>query len=127
MKRGNGIDNSYIEARESLIYEAEKHANKECGKSHGKRTAEQWARDWNMIFHSEMERLVAKFFSDCKTEWIIGSDACRSYIGFGSWKGAKIWIKKHNAPLRYWIDGRPVFLKKEIDEWLKSHSALMNK
>lgn len=112
------MDNDYIDLRESLIPEAEKTANKKCGKTRGKKTSEEWCEEWNKAFHAEMERLVQIFYSACAAEWIVGSEECRQYLKAGSWKSAKRWIKRYNAPLRYWIDGRPVFLKREIDEWL---------
>ena len=114
-------DHDYIEMREGLIPAAEKMANKKFGATRGDRKTEQWANDWNKEFHAQMERLVRKWLEDCSTGWIIGAEACRKYINAGSWKSAKRWIKRYNAPLRHWVDGRPVFQKKEIDDWLKRH------
>ena len=112
-------DQGYIEMRESLIDAAEKKANKTCGKTRGKKKSEVWADAWNKEFHGQMEKLVRAFLGDCSAEWIIGSEACRQYLNVGSWDTARRWIKRYKAPLRHWIDGRPVFLKREIDEWLK--------
>jgi len=53
-------------------------------------------------------------------EWIVGSEACRIFLKKGSWKSAKRWVKKYNAPIRRWIDGRPAFLRTEINQWLIS-------
>ena len=114
-------DRDYIEMREGMIPVAEEKANKKFGATRGDRLAEEWADDWNKEFHSQMERLVRKWLEDCSTGWIIGAEACRKYINAGSWKSAKRWIKRYNAPLRHWVDGRPVFQKKEIDDWLKRH------
>ena len=115
-------DRDYIEMREGMIPVAEDKANKKFGTTRGDRHAEEWADDWNKEFHMQMERLVRKWLEDCSTGWIIGAEACRRYINAGSWKSAKRWIKRYNAPLRYWVDGRPVFQKKEIDDWLKINS-----
>ena len=122
MPKVSKVDQNYIDMREGLIPVAEKKANKKFGTTRGDRKAEQWANDWNKEFHAQMERLVKKCQADCEMGWIIGTEACRKYINAGSWKSAKRWIKRYKAPLRYWVDGRPVFYKAEIDEWLKKHS-----
>ncbi|MFH1737626.1 MAG: hypothetical protein ABIH23_01370, partial [bacterium] len=67
---------------------------------------------------------------DCSMGWIIGTEACRAYLNAGSWKSAKRWVNRYGAPLRYWVDGRPVFYKSEIDAWLRDRAetdADMNK
>jgi hypothetical protein len=112
-------DKDYIKMREALIPEAEMKANERCGETRGRKSSEVWAAEWNYEFHGQMEKLVKDFLADCTMGWIVGADACRKYINAGSWKSAKRWIKRYNAPLRYWVDGRPVFYKSEIDEWLK--------
>ena len=110
----------YIETRNNFIPQAEKFANEKCGKTHGKKENIIWGSEWNLAFFAKMDELVKKFYQDAADQWIIGSDNCRSYLNMGSWKTAKRWIQRHKAPLHYWIDGRPVFLKSEIDNWLKN-------
>lgn len=114
MKKTN---TDYIELREGLIPDAVKYANKQCGRTNGKKSRDQWCDEWNFAFHSKMEELVQTALD----QWIIGSDSCRAYLNIGSWKSAKRWIARYKAPLRYWIDGRPVFLKSEIDLFLKNN------
>ena len=107
--------------REGVIPAAEAKADKKCGATRGTRPAEEWSDAWNKEFHTQMEKLVRKCMADCAMGWIIGPEACRKYLNAGSWKTARRWIKRYKAPLRYWVDGRPVFYKVEIDEWLKQH------
>lgn len=121
MPKACKINKEYIEMREGLIPVAETKVNKKCGVVRGEKPAEEWADEWNAEFHKQMEKLVAKFLADSAMGWIVGVEACRKYINAGSWKSAKRWIKRYNAPLRYWVDGRPVFNKAEIDAWLKQH------
>lgn len=117
------VNKDYIEMREGVIPEAEAKADKKCGATRGTRQAEEWSDAWNKEFHTQMEKLVRKCMADCSMGWIIGTEACRAYLNAGSWKTAKRWIKRYNAPLRYWVDGRPVFYKAEIDAWLKQQET----
>jgi len=113
------VDPAYVKVREENIPEAEKYANEKCGTNRPEEKAsEQWAAEWNRVFHDKMEELVLAVYQSVGTEWIVGSEACRKYLHQGSWETARRWCKRYDAPLRRWIDGRPVFLKKEIDEWL---------
>lgn len=119
--KGNRVilDEDYVETRESFIPEAENYANELCGSTRPEeQTSDQWAVEWNKAFHRKMEELVRECYQTAVAEWIVGSEACRKYLKMGSWKSAKRWIKKYGAPLRYWVDGRPVFLKAEIDAFL---------
>lgn len=121
MAKGNikpKADENYIEMREGLVPDAEKIANKICGATRGKRTSDDYAEAWNKVFHDTMERLVQEFYNRCNADWIVGTEECRLYIHAGSWRSARRWIKRYKAPIRYWIDARPVFIKREIDEWL---------
>jgi len=122
LKKCNGkknVDAEYVKVREENIPEAERYANEQCGANRPEeKTSEQWAAEWNRVFHDKMEELVRAIHQSVDTEWIVGSEACRQYIQQGSWETARRWCKRYNAPLRRWIDGRPVFLKKEIDAWL---------
>lgn len=53
-------DQKYVEARNRLIPQAEKEARKKAGPEPARKTTEwsEWAKDWNLGFHTEMERLV---------------------------------------------------------------------
>jgi len=55
------IDTSYIEERNQFIPTAEKLADRKHGatppRSSDKKSAEKWAADWTLTFHTEMERL----------------------------------------------------------------------
>lgn len=60
------IDQNYIAARDKLIPEAEKFANKQFGKqAPGTTQAEkrEYARQWSGCFHAEMNRLVQERLS----------------------------------------------------------------
>jgi|GEM_PF-6496945 len=121
-KGGNEMDvdrESYKELRDELIPAAVKHANRKCGSSAGKKKGDDWAAEWNRAFHERMNQLAREYFESLTLEWIVGADACRAYLRMASWKTAKRWIKQYNAPMRRWIDGRPVFIKSELDEWLR--------
>lgn len=57
-------DKKYIEARNRLIPEAERYANKLCGKKPPKKTGkkadnsrDEWNARWNRTFHSKMNQL----------------------------------------------------------------------
>lgn len=113
------FDGGYINLRNSFVDDAENHANKTCGKTHGKNKNDEWAAAWNLAFHTKMGELVAGFYREAADQWIIGSDACRAYLNMGSWSSARRWVHSYGAPLRHWVDGRPVFLKSEIDKFLK--------
>jgi len=113
------VDPEYVQVRKENIPEAESYANERCGKERPEeKTAEQWATEWNRIFHEKMDELVRAVYQSAASEWIVGSESCRKYLHQGSWETARRWCKRYNAPLRRWVDGRPVFLKKEIDDWL---------
>jgi len=117
----------YVLMREGFIDTAEKIANKHHGKTHGKKNSEKWAAEWNHTFHFFMEKMIKEFLAACSNEWIVGAESCRAYLNKGSWKVTKAWIKRYKAPLRYWPDGRPVFIKSEIDEFLKNKSPIEKK
>ena len=119
MPKACKINKEYIEMREGFIPEAEETANKTHGPVRGDKPAEEWADAWNTEFHKQMERLVRKCIADCAMGWIVGTEACRVYLHAGSWRAARRWAKRYGAPLRYWVDGRPVFYKAEIDAWLR--------
>ena len=57
------MDKEYAAARNTLIPEAEKYANRQCGIScRGKsdQEKEEWYIKWNRSFHGKMNRLYAK-------------------------------------------------------------------
>lgn len=56
--------------------------------------------------------------TDPISDWIVGAQECTKLLRKSSWKSAKRWIKKYNAPLRRWIDGKPAFLRSEFNQWL---------
>lgn len=118
MKKKIQPDPDYVDIRADFADDAETYTNKIVGKTHGLKTSDEWAAEWNKVFFEKVDELIKSFYHQCQSEWIVGSEACRQYLKLGSWKSAKRWIKRYNAPLRRWIDGKPVFLKSEIDEWL---------
>lgn len=51
-------------------------------------------------------------------DWIVGRVAIMKFLKKGSWRSVLRWVRKYKPPLRRWIDGKPAFLRAEINEWL---------
>jgi len=51
-------DTAYIQARDSLIPQAERYANEQVGAHSKEKNNDKWSADWSRVFHSKMNQLA---------------------------------------------------------------------